>query len=507
MLIAPNEIRPRAVTFVRDWRDDRGLERQEAQTFWNEFLHIFGVNRRRVASFEVPVRNLFSAARNDGQRGGRIDLLWKGRILAEHKSRGQSLDRAAAQARDYFDGLKDRDLPRLTIVSDFERIRVYDNDAGDPGEYVEFPLSELPERTGLFGVLSGHETRDFGVLREVDRKAAQELRALHDELREAGHDGHPLELLMVRLLFCLFADNAGVWEPGLFRDYLVGRTAEDGSDLGPRLNRIFAVLDTSPARRGANLDETLKVLPYVNGALFTERHDPPDFNGALRNRLLDLAGLNWGAISPEIFGSLFQGIRTTAERRFHGEHYTSETNILKALGPLFLDALRAELENLRRDSRRLVDFHRKLASIRVLDPACGCGNFLVVAYRELRLLELEVLKARYGANTRVVSFEGILSEVRVEQFSGIERDEWPAQIARVAMWLTDHQMSMKVAAEFKRLQHNFPLGEGARITVGNALEVDWGIAAGGLDALTHIVGNPPFYGSKVMSPEQRAYSG
>jgi hypothetical protein len=505
MLLSQNEIRARATAFVRDWRDDRGLEREEAQTFWNEFLQIFGVNRRRVASFEVPVRNLFSAARNDAQRGGRIDLLWKGRLLAEHKSRGQSLDRAAAQARDYFDGLKDRDLPRLTVVSDFDRIRVYDTDVGPPGHYVEFPLADLPDNTGIFGVLSGHETRDFGNLREVDRKAAQELRAMHDELREARYDGHPLEVLMVRLLFCLFADRAGIWEPGLFRDYLADRTGDDGTDLGPRLNRIFAVLDTPPAQRGTNLDETLMALPYVNGALFSERHDAADFNGSLRERLLDLAGLDWAAISPEIFGSLFQGIRSTAERRLHGEHYTSEANILKALGPLFLDDLRAEFKSARRDPRRLTDFHRKLASIRVLDPACGCGNFLVVAYRELRLLELEVLKVRYNATDRsIVRFERILSELRVEQFAGIERDDWPAQIARVAMWMTDHQMNKKVSAEFALLQQNFPLGDGARVTVGNALTVDWGAAAGGLDALNYIVGNPPFYGSKTMSAEQRA---
>jgi hypothetical protein len=306
MLLSPNESRTRAAAVTRAWRDDRGLERQEAQTFWNEFLQVFGVNRRRVASFEEPVRNLFFAARHDGQKGGRIDLLWKDRLLAEHKSRGQSLDRAAAQARDYFNGLKDRDLPRLTVVSDFDRIRLYDTDIGPPRHHVEFALSELPDRTGIFGVLSGHETRDFGVLREVDRKAAQELRALHDELREARYDGHSLEVLMVRLLFCLFADRAGVWEPGLFRDYLADRTAEDGTDLGPRLNRIFAVLDTPRDRRGANLDDTLRDLPYVNGALFAECHDPPDFNGSLRECLLDLAGLDWAAISPEIFGSLFQ---------------------------------------------------------------------------------------------------------------------------------------------------------------------------------------------------------
>lgn len=502
MQLSLNEIRSRAATLARDWRDDPGLERQEAQTFWNEFFNVFGVSRRRVASFEVPVRNLFSST----TQSGRIDLLWKGRLLAEHKSRGQNLDRAATQARDYFDGLKDRDLPRLTVVSDFERIRVYDNDLGNrrsdgASDYVEFSLSELPSRIGLFGVLSGYETRSFSIARPVDGDAARGLRALHDSLRDTGYDGHPLEVLMVRLLFCLFADNAGVWEPGLFRDWLDARTDEDGSDLGPLLNRVFAILDTTTQRRSTILDETLAALPHVNGSLFKERHDPADFNGKMRSALLDLSRLDWPSISPEIFGALFQGIRTVRDRRATGEFYTSETNIRKALNPLFLDALRAEFTFVKRDQRGLANFHAKLSSIRVLDPACGCGNFLVVAYRELRLLELEVLKARYS--TGIVSMPKILSQVRVEQFSGIEMNEWPAQIARVAMWLTDHQMNLKVSDEFSRLELRFPLGEGAAITVGNALLVDWGTAAGGIDAISYIVGNPPFIGGKMMAPDQR----
>ena len=235
---------------------------------------------------------------------------------------------------------------------------------------------------------------------------------------------------MVRLLFCLFADNAGVWEPGLFRDWLDARTNEDGSDLGPLLNRVFAVLDTPAQRRPTTLDETLAALPHVNGALFTERHDSADFSGAMRSALLDLSRLSWASISPEIFGALFQGIRTVRERRATGEFYTSEANIRKALDPLFLDALKAEFTSVRRDLRRLASFHNKLSSIRVLHPACGCGNFLVVAYRELRLLELEVLKARYSSD--IATMPQILSQVRVEQFSGIEINDWPAQIARVA---------------------------------------------------------------------------
>ena len=495
MPLALNEMRERAAAFAREWRE-ASSERAEAQSFWNSFFDVFGLNRRRVAAFERPVKDLVTASRR-----GFIDLLWKGKLLVEHKSRGEDLDRAATQARDYFPGLRDADLPRYVIVSDFARIRLYDLDEGTDHE---FPLAELPRRIGLFGFISGYQTRSFGVSNPVDVAAVRKLGELHDLLEASGYAGHPLQVWMVRLLFCLFADSTGIFETGAFRDHLDARTAEDGSDLGPRLAKLFEVLDAEPARRQRTLDEALAALPYVNCRLFAERLPIPDFDGRMRDVLLECARLAWGAISPAVFGSLLQSIKATRDRRRLGEHYTTEANILKVVGPLILDPLCAEFERCRRSSRQLGDFHRRLAAIQVLDPACGCGNFLVVTYRELRLLELEVLRARYGdAQMQAAAPALVRSIVDVDQFHGIEVEEWPAQIALVAMWLTDHQMNLRVSEEFGYAYARLPLVKGADIRTGNALAIPWQDLVKPQE-LSFIVGNPPFHGARVMDAAQRA---
>ncbi len=495
MPLSLNEIRDRAQTFAHAWRDV-GSERAEAQTFWNEFLDVFGVNRRRVAAFERPV----PSAQTPGT--GRIDMLWKGRLLVEHKSRGQDLNRAAGQARDYFVGLRDADLPRYVIVSDFARIRLYDLEGADPSSFTEFRLNELPNRIGLFGFISGYETRVFGTLSAVDVQAARHLGDLHDALEDSGYRGHSLQVWMVRLLFCLFADSTGIFATGLFREYLDKRTTEDGSDLGPRLAKLSEVLNTRTADRASTLDEQLKELPFVNGRLFAEPLPIPDFNRAMRTLLLDATRLDWAGISPAIFGSLFQSIKDKAARRHLGEFYTTEVNIMKALGPLFLDPLRKEFTRIRGNARQLHDFHLKLRRIEVLDPACGCGNFLVVAYRELRLLELEVLHARYPDAAEFV--RGLVkSIVDVDHFHGIEIEEWPAQIAQVAMWLTDHQMNVKVSEEFGQTMMRLPLTASANILHGNALTTDWAEVVPP-ERLTYIVGNPPFVGHQWRTQEQVA---
>ena len=490
MPLSLNEIRDRAQTFARAWREV-GSERAEAQTFWNEFLDVFGVNRRRVAAFERPVEG-----------AGRIDMLWKGRLLVEHKSRGQNLDRAAGQARDYFAGLRDADLPRYVIVSDFARIRLYDLEGDDPSKPEEFPLEELPNRIGLFGFISGYETRSFGTLRAVDVQAARHLGELHDALERAGYRDHPLQVWMVRLLFCLFADRTGIFPAGLFREYLDKRTADDGTDLGPRLTKLSEVLNTRPELRSSALDEQLQELPFVNGRLFAETLPIPDFNAMMRGLLLDATRLDWAGISPAIFGSLFQSIKDKKARRYLGEFYTTESNILKVLRPLFLDPLHKEFTKIRSNIRQLHDFHLKLRHIQILDPACGCGNFLVVAYRELRLLELEVLHARYPDAADFV--RGLVkSIVDVDHFHGIEIEEWPAQIAQVAMWLTDHQMNTRVSQEFGPTMVRLPLTASANIVHGNALTMDWEMVTKPA-SLTYIVGNPPFVGAREMSADQKA---
>lgn len=490
MPLAWNEIRDRALAFSREWMNETS-EDAEAKSFWDAFFNIFGISRRRVASFETPVK------KGDG-RGGFIDLLWKGVLLVEHKSRGKDLDRAARQAFDYFPGIKERDLPRYVLVSDFARFRLFDLDSN---EQHDFPLADLPRHIRLFGFIAGYQTRSFGQEDAVNIRAAEKLGKLHDLLKEAGYDGHPLEVLLVRILFILFAEDTALFERRSVQDYLELRTSEDGSDLGMHLAQLFQVLDTPIERRPKTLDEQLAAFPYVNGQLFAEALPISACNRAMREALLDCCALDWSRISPAIFGSLFQSIMDRKARRNLGAHYTSETNILKLIGPLFLDDLWAEFHKVRNSRPRLFEFLKKLSRLTFFDPACGCGNFLVIAYRELRLLELEVLRQVRQSDQMLLDVFQLIG-VNVDQFYGIEIEEWPARIAEVALWLTDHQMNLKVSEEFGLYFARLPLKKAPHIVHGNALKIDWSEVVPP-ERLSYLLGNPPFVGSKFLDDQQR----
>ena len=494
MPLSLNEIRDRARAFAREWAQDTS-ERAEAQSFWNQFFDVFGVNRRRVAVFEQK------AQRFSGSRHGRIDVFWPGVMLAEHKSAGVDLDAAFEQATDYFAGIADAELPRYVLVSDFRRFRLHDLESG---ERTDFPLADLHRQIGRFGFISGYQTRSYKEQDPVNVQAAERMGRLHDALKAAGYDGHALELLLVRLLFCLFADDTGIFPRHAFHDLIAQRTSPDGADLGLWIGRLFQVLDTPEAKRQTTLDEQLAELPYVNGKLFGEALPLADFNAAMRGLLLDASALDWSRISPAIFGSMFQSVMDAKARRNLGAHYTSEKNILKLIGPLFLDGLRAEFGKLR-GQRALHDFQQKLAAITFLDPACGCGNFLVIAYRELRLLELDVILALHKAELESGQRldPRLLIHCNVDRFFGIEIEEFPAQIAQVAMWLMDHQMNLRVHEAFGNEFVRLPLAASATIVHGNALRLDWNAVVPAA-ALDYILGNPPFVGAKLMTAEQRA---
>jgi len=500
MPLSPNEIRDRAIHFAHEWKDVT-TERAEAQTFWNDFFNVFGLNRRRVARFEVAVKPVQEGVR---EGGGFIDLLWPGRLLAEHKSRGKDLDSAYVQALSYFDGLPDRDLPRYVIVSDFPRIRFYDL---EEKEHHEVSLTDLHKRIDIFSFIAGYTTQRIREEDPVNIKAAEKMSRLYDRLEENGYTGHPLKLLLVRLLFCMFADDSTLFEPsGCFQDYLENNTREDGSDLGSQLAYIFQILNTLETERQKNLDERLAGLPYVDGKLFEENLPIPAFDSRAREALLDSCGLDWSKISPAVFGALFQSVMDKEARRNLGAHYTSEKNILKVVKPLFLDDLRAEFEKSKHSSRKLFELHKKIAVLNFLDPACGCGNFLVIAYRELRLLELDILRAvlkleRESGQKHLDVFE--LIHVNVDQFYGIEIEEFPAQIAQVALWLTDHQMNLQVSQEFGTYFHRLPLEHAPTIVNENALRMDWETIIPN-NRIGYILGNPPFGGAKYMSDAQRA---
>ena len=494
-----NEIKSRVLNFSRRWADAAN-EDSEAKPFWIEFFDCFGITNKRVFTFELNVKK-------HGGGAGFVDLFWPGMLLVEQKSRGKDLDKAYAQATDYLAGISERDLPQIIIVSDFARFRVYDLTDCQPDRYTEFALADLHKHVRLFGFIAGYKPQRIEPQNPVNIKAAERMGELHDALKSAGYAGHPLEVLLVRLLFCLFADDTAIFQPAqAFRTFIEERTSEDGSDLGPRLAQLFQVLDTPEGQRSKNLDEQLAAFPYVNGRLFAESLPIADFDADTRAALLKACALDWSAISPAIFGSLFQSIMDEKARRHLGAHYTSEENILKLIRPLFLDELRAEFEKVKRQRNKLFEFHKKLRTLSFFDPACGCGNFLVISYRELRLLELDVLRAAAAltghAGQQSVDVHQLIG-VNVDQFYGIEIEEFPAQIAQVAMWLMDHQMNLRASEEFGLYFARIPLVASPRIVHGNALTLNWDDVLPA-SRCSYVLGNPPFVGAKFMSDSQRA---
>jgi hypothetical protein len=489
MALSWNEIKDRALKFTKEWEGE-SRERAEKDSFWNDFFTVFGISRRRLATFEEPVKKL-------NNKQGFIDLFWKGTLLVEHKSKGKNLDAAFEQATDYFYGIKEHELPKYVLVSDFENFKLYDLD--EKKEY-EFGIKDLHKNIKLFGFIAGYQKRTFKDEDPVNIKAAELMGKLHDQLEESGYDGHPLEVFLVRLLFCLFADDTGIFEKDTFKEFIEVKTNEDGSDLGAWLAQYFQVLNTPTDKRLKNLDEHLAAFPYVNGKLFEEPLPIASFNSRMREILLECSALDWGKISPAIFGSMFQSVMNPEERRNLGAHYTSEKNILKLIKPLFLDELQGEFKKVKSNKNKLKEFHQKLGSLKFLDPACGCGNFLIITYRELRLLELEVLKELYGGQ-QVFGIDQIML-VDVDQFFGIEYDEFPARIAEVALWLMDHQMNLRISEAFGMYYARLPLKKSATIVHGNALRTEWTEIVPKSE-LSYILGNPPFYGSKNQTKEQK----
>ncbi len=490
MTLSWNEIKDRALKFSKEWQDTSS-EDAEAKPFLVDFFNVFGINRKRVSTFEHRVKKL-----ND--KDGYIDLLWKGMILIEMKSLGKNLDKAYQQAIDYTHGLKQHELPKYILISDFANFRLYDL---EEDKLIEFKLKDLINNVQHFGYLLGYQKKVYKEQDPANIKAAELMGKLHDRLKEIGYTGHPLEVYLVRILFLLFSEDTSIFERQQFQDYIVQRTSTDGSDLAAKLQELFQVLNTPEENRFKNLDEQLANFPYINGKLFEEILPTASFDTKMRQALLDCCDIEWSKISPAIFGSMFQSVMNPVERRNLGAHYTSETNILKLIKPLFLDDLWSEFESIKSNKNKLQEFHKKLSTLKFFDPACGCGNFLVITYRELRLLELEVLRNLNKSGQSFLNVGDIIW-LDVDQFYGIEYEEFPARIAEVAMWLIDHQMNMIISNEFGQYFARLPLKKSARIVHGNALQIDWESVVY-KNEFTYIIGNPPFLGKSNQNKEQK----
>ncbi len=536
MALSWNEIKDRALHFSKEWAGTSN-EEADAKPFLDAFFDVFGISRKKIGTFEHRVKKLSDA-------DGYIDLLWKGTILVEMKSRGKNLDKAFQQAIDYTHGLKQNELPKYVLVCDFQIFRLYDT---EEQKTLEFTIEELVLNVQSFGYLLGYQKKTYKEQDPANIKAAELMGKLHDRLEDIGYTGHPLEVYLVRVLFLLFAEDTTIFNKQQFQDYIEQRTSEDGSDLASKLQELFQVLNTAPTNRFKNLDEQLADFPYVNGKLFEEILPTASFDTKMRQALLDCCYIDWSQISPAIFGSMFQSVMNPKERRNLGAHYTSETNILKLIKPLFLDELWETFESIKNNKNKLPEFHKKLSTLKFLDPACGCGNFLVITYRELRLLELEILRATYKGGQQVMDVREIIW-LDVDMMCGIEYEEFPARIAEVAMWLIDHQMNMQISNEFGQYFVRLPLKKSAKIVHGDALETNWQSLLNPINEINviakhaniylveepiaeyktvnvqtetfeihngkvpenisekkfdYILGNPPFIGSKMMSQFQR----
>jgi hypothetical protein len=399
----------------------------------------------------------------------------------------------------------DHEWPKAIVTSDFARIRITDL-MREQRETIEFPIQDLPSQIERFAFLAGYDQRRYGTVteQEANIKAAKLMGQLFEKVADTGYDEHETSVLLIRLLFIMFADDTGLWRKDLFAEYIATRTSTDGHDLGGQLEHLFQVLDRPGDKRLKGLDETLEKFPYVNGGLFSDRLPTVPGTQSMRDMLITCTQFNWATISPAVFGSLFQAVKSKEARRALGEHYTSEENILKVINPLFMDELRAEFTAAGHETKKLEKLRKKMGTMTFLDPACGCGNFLVVAYREMRRLEFDIMRQIASVEGQVhMSLDATLGlQVQPHQFYGIEIEEWPAQIAETAMFMVDHQENVHMQLEFGNAPERLPITESPTIIHGNALRIDWTDVCP-IDENTRIMGNPPFNGARWMSPEQK----
>ncbi|UNM97117.1 N-6 DNA methylase [Ignatzschineria rhizosphaerae] len=389
------------------------------------------------------------------------------------------------------------------IVTDYEDILAYDV---ENEEMIDCPFTDLHKEYGFFLPLAGYEKGADYSDNPADVKAAEKLSRLFDLIRyknEFNTDAeiHALNVFLTRLLFCFFAEDTAIFNKNQFSDTLAKHTKTDGSDLKGFLKSLFLVLNSEPSSElRQNSASHFTQFPYVNGRLFAQEDTVPEFDARTRRMLLECSSLNWSEINPDIFGSMFQAVIHENQRRSLGQHYTSVPNIMKLLRPLFLDPLEEELIRSRHSEKKLKELLLRLSNIRIFDPACGSGNFLIIAFKELRLLEIRIFQALEALNDKP---EMMMSNIRLSQFYGIEIDDFAHEIALLSLWLAEHQMNR----EFNRLLHShvptLPLHESGNIIQGNSLRTDWvEFCPANKGEEVYVVGNPPFVGVNSRSKEQ-----
>ena len=385
---------------------------------------------------------------------------------------------------------------RFVIVTDYKTLLAIDTKTTDK---LEIELKDLPKHYDFFLPWAGMEKHQHQDENPADVKAAERLAKLFDEIKKDNPDDsegaiHSLNVFLSRLLFCYFAEDTHIFEEGQFTNAIGSHTQADGSDLNTYLDKLFNTLDTSDKSR-SSLPAYLEAFPYVNGGLFAQKLKAPKFTRRSRQALINSGELDWSAINPDIFGSMIQAVITPEHRGGLGMHYTSVPNIMKVIEPLFLNELKVEFEQANGNQKKYGQLLNRLHNIKIFDPACGSGNFLIIAYKELRKLEMEIFK-----QSQTLALSGI----KLSQFYGIELDDFAHEIAKLSLWLTEHQMNVQFFKEFGRTNPPLPLKDAGNISHGNACKVEWEtVCPKKENDEIYILGNPPYLGARLQSKEQK----
>lgn len=488
---------PHAARLIAQRYADVSAEKQYAQTFWRDiFTDLALMDTFSKVEFEYPVRSHLTNTIKF------IDVLWPGVVLIEHKSRGADLDKAEEQAREYLQSLDAVKRTPVIIVSDFARIRIVDTLAGTTAE---FALKDLPDNVERFEAIIG--SRGLGATHQevtADTQAANLMAELFLSFEKAGYTGHETSVFLVRILFLMFAEDSRMMRRTMFTTYVMS-SPEDGTGLGAMLQELFQVLNTPKVDRRTTISTTLDEFPYVNGGIFRETLPLFSFTPDMRKALSNACAYRWDTISPQIFGSLFQSVRDPETRRQMGEHYTSEAFIMRVISDLFLDDFTKRMLDAWDSPTQLTRLRNELGLYNWLDPACGSGNFLIVAYRRMRSLELRIIARQQELDGK--PWQPMLDgtwglQVHLGQFHGIEIDEWSSAIARVGLHLANHQANLEFEEITGAAPNPFPLSESGHIVHANALRTDWAEVCP-INENTFIMGNPPFFGSTFQSKEQK----
>jgi hypothetical protein len=397
--------------------------------------------------------------------------------------------------------------PRFLIATDFKTLAAFDTKRRDT---VEFPIGDLHEHYTFFLPLAGMEKTTVHAEAEADVRAAENMAKLYDLIRadnppKTREQRHALNVFLTRLLFCYFAEDTDIFPEKAFTSAIESYTQPDGSDLDAFLQALFIILNTAPNAR-AKTPKHLAGFRYVNGGLFSDTHTRqsavPVFSTKSRQKLIELGTKRWQEINPDIFGSMFQGVVDDEKRAELGMHYTSVPNIMKVIRPLFLDDLYDEFEKAKGSEAKLNKLLSRLYRLRIFDPACGSGNFLIIAYKELRRLEMVVFQE---LQRMAVQLPLSLSGIQVSQFYGIELDDFAHEVAILALWLAEHQMNIEFEAVFGKAPASLPLKDGAKIVCGNALQREWReVCPHEAGYEIFVLGNPPYYGARKQTAEQKA---